>query len=217
MDIKNFMASGEPAPQPQVKKESMFGQVVGQYNEYGNTLRQSFSMRELAEKLMEIAEFAEQTLTTETAPSGEDWYDAHTIKRNVKEMRSYVKEFGNLAEEYDTIRSRATALYDDMGRVLERYFEITGYDTDDDQAADLVPGNAEKSPIQRGPNTMGVREEAPAVETPEDDVDVKHAKNKNLQDRILRLARHQLKGEQLARFDTLPEDTQLRAAWKIIR
>jgi hypothetical protein len=237
MDIKNYMEPQQAqSPQPTMRKESMFGQVVGQYNEYGNTLRQSFSMRELAEKLMEIADYAESTLTTETAPSQDDWYDKHTISRNVKEMKSYVKEFGKLAEEYDTIRGRATALYDDMGRVLERYFEVTGqddedvldddpgYDTDDDQVSDLVPGNISKSPQSpsRDRQSMGTRRENVVPETkPEqpvvDEKNQRHERNKNIRERMLRLARHKLTGEQLVTFDTLPEDIQLRAAWRVIR
>lgn len=200
-----------------IRKESMYGQVVGQYNEYGTQLRNGFSMRDLAEKLNSIAEFAEQTLTNETASGGkDDWFDQHTIRRNVKEMRSYVKEFSKLAEDSDSIKSRATALYDDMGRVLERYFEVTGYDADDDQTDELVPGNSQKDPLD---NNL-----QPAIQSHnvvhEDGVegdDERTARNKDIQQRLLALARKHLTGEQLSRFDTLPEGKQLRVAWRVVR
>lgn len=201
-DAKDFASTKHKGLPPKVKGESMFGQVVGQYNEYGEALRQSFSMREMAEKLMDIADFAEQTLTTETAR--DDWYDQHTIRRNIKEMRAYVKEFGKLADEYDTIRTRATALYDDMGRVLERYFEITGYDTDDDGEPDLIPGNAEKSPDRNTTNFV------PQVHETDE------LKNK-LREKVVAMARHKLTGEQLVKFDTLPPAKQIRAAWKMVK
>lgn len=202
-DVEDFAStSHENLPDKKIQRESMFGKVVSQYNEYGSTLRQSFSMREMAERLMEIADFAEQTLTTETA--GNDWFDTHTIRRNVKEMRSYVKEFSKLAEDYDTIRSRATALYDDMGRVLERYFEVSGYDTDDDGVEDLSPGNAPKDPVD-----------------PDHASQMAHEENDNyrqtMRERLLSMARTRLTGEQLVKFDTLPEEKQVKVAWKVVK
>jgi len=209
-EAEKFASTKHKGLPDKVRGESMFGQVVGQYNEYGDTLRNSFSMREMAEKLMDIADFAEQTLTNETA--GNDWYDSHTIRRNVKEMRSYVKEFNKLAEEYDTIRTRATALYDDMGRVLERYFEVTGYDTDNDGVDDLVPGNGNKNPEQRHSNVPQVREDD-TVNTSDRRDELK----KKLRERVVSLARHKLTGEQLTQFDTLHPAKQLRAAWRIVK
>ena len=211
-EAEKFASTKHKGLPDKVKGESMFGQVVGQYNEYGAALRNSFSMREMSEKLMDIADFAEQTLTNETADN--DWYDAHTIRRNVKEMRSYVKEFHKLAEEYDTIRTRATALYDDMGRVLERYFEVTGYDTDNDMEDDLVPANGEKNPEQRGSQVPQVHEnEVDGEPEPTRRDELK----KKLRERVVSMARHKLTGEQLVRFDTLHPAKQLRAAWKIVK
>lgn len=210
-EAEKFASTKHRGLPDKVKGESMFGQVVGQYNEYGNTLRNSFSMREMAEKLMDIADFAEQTLTNETA--GNDWYDAHTIRRNVKEMRAYVKEFHKLAEEYDTIRTRATALYDDMGRVLERYFEVTGYDTDNDMENDLVPGNGDKNPEVRPSNAPQVHETDDIAEQPSRRDELKN----KLRERVVAMARHKLTGEQLVRFDTLHPAKQLRAAWRIVK
>lgn len=40
---------------------------------------------------------------------------------------------------------------------------------------------------------------------------------KDLTQRIVALAREQLKGEQLIRFDTLPREIQIKAAWRLIR
>jgi hypothetical protein len=215
-EAKRFASTKHRGLPDKIRGESMFGQVVAQYNEYGDTLRNSFSMREMAEKLMDIADFAEQTLTNETA--GNDWYDAHTIRRNIKEMRAYVKEFHKLAEEYDTIRTRATALYDDMGRVLERYFEVTGYDTDNDMEDDLIPANGEKNPEQRGSHVPQVHEtdfsDVGGITEPKSRRD---ELKKKLRERVVAMARHKLTGEQLVRFDTLDPAKQLRAAWRIVK
>jgi len=148
-DVKAF-ASTKHKGLPAHKSESTIGELISRYNEYGSRLRNGISMRDLAEELLQIAEFAEQTVMSEA----DDWFDGHTVKRNMKEMKNYVSEFAKIANEYDTLGHRATALYDDMGRVLERYFEISDdnpmpqeYDTDGDGEPDLEPDNSPKDPV----------------------------------------------------------------------
>lgn len=156
-DVEKTASTSTKGLPDKVKKESTIGQIISRYNEYAQHLHGGQSMRELAEDLMEIAEFAEQAIMSES----DDWYDAHTISRNMKEIKSYVKEFAKIAEEHDSLKSRAGALYDDMGRVLERYFDVAedyhdphgpakeiGYDTDDDGVDDLVAGNSPKNPVE---------------------------------------------------------------------
>jgi hypothetical protein len=198
----------------QQRRENTLGQIIGQYNSYGAKLRSELSMRELAEELMQVAEFAEQAVMNEA----DDWFDGHTIKRNMKEMKNYVKEFAKVANEYDAMRQRATALYDDVGRVLERYFEIREddeydgeeYDTDGDGLPDLKAGNADRGPANGGQAT-------PAPTMHEDDAVHNQDRAKDLTERLVSLARHRLTGEQLARFDTLKKETQIKAAWRIVR
>lgn len=97
-----------------------FLEAIAQYNTFGQALQRATTMQEVGEKLSRIAEMAEIAVTNEAS----DWFDAHTLKRNMKEVKSYAGEFTKLAQEADSINQRMTALYDDMGRVLERYFEI---------------------------------------------------------------------------------------------
>lgn len=212
-DAEDFASTKHAGLPKKVHKEATtLGQIIGQYNQYGEKLRSEYSMRELAEDLMQIAEFAEQNIMSEA----DDWFDGHTIKRNMKEMKSYVKEFQKIAMEYDAMRQRATALYDDVGRVLERYFEIQDdvnggeedfqYDTDGDGLPDLTPDNAPKDPVDSKELSKMTHEDQGEID-----------KNKDLTERLLKLARHRLTGEQLVRFDTLPKETQVKAAWRIVR
>lgn len=112
-----------PTPQPQGQEDAnpSIAEVMHRFNEYGAVLKSGSTLRELSEKLMEIADLAENALVNELAS---DWYDAHTIKRNIKEARKYVEEFQKVATEHERISQRAQALYDDCGRIYNRYFEI---------------------------------------------------------------------------------------------
>ena len=135
------------APQGQVEPEkadpSKVLEAIARYNEYGKTLRRNQSLQDVALKLAEIAELAEQSVLGEA----DDWFDAHTLKRNMKEIKGYSGEFQKLAKEADLMEQRMVALYDDMGRVLERYFEI--------------PENMEPEPVQHVGNGLPQTKEQP--------------------------------------------------------
>lgn len=118
-DVDNFDRGGLPG-----KRHLDAGvnpvKVISTFANLGEALKRSGTFREVAEQISQISEMAEQTIMQEAG----DWFDAQTIKRNMKELKSYSKDFGKIAEEMDAMQQRATALYDDMGNVLARYFEM---------------------------------------------------------------------------------------------
>lgn len=103
---------------PKMELEQFLGEIA-KYKHYGKALRKE-SLKEIGQRLAKIAEMAEVAVTNEAS----DWYDAHTLKRHMKEAKGYSSDFLKLAEEADAINQRMSALYEDMGRVLERYFDI---------------------------------------------------------------------------------------------
>jgi hypothetical protein len=46
------------------------------------------------------------------------------MNRNLKEMKSYVTQFSKTATEQKAINQRLTSLYEEVGVILQRYFEI---------------------------------------------------------------------------------------------
>lgn len=108
--------------QPRLTMElSEFADKVGNFSELGGRLYESAKIVEIAKELMHIAENAEAYVLKE---QGSDWFDGVTVKRNIKEMKGYVKEFSKVANEAHGLNQRLSALYEDCGRVLGRYFEI---------------------------------------------------------------------------------------------
>ncbi len=100
-------------------------QVISNFARLGESLRDASNFRKIASEIAAIAEMAEGTVVQEAG----DWFDGHTIKRNMSELKKHAGAFSKLAEELDNMHQRATALYDDMGNVLARYFEMgTGPD-----------------------------------------------------------------------------------------
>jgi len=157
------LAAGDP-------KQNMehFLECIAQYKKLGSALKRATTMQEVGTKLAEIAELAEQAVVTEAG----DWYDEHTLRRHMKEAKAYSGEFAKLATEADKINQRMSALYEDMGRVLERYFELPDDEipgaTASDQAS--APSNApsrENVPMQEDV-LLGNPSEPALPETPEE-------------------------------------------------
>ena len=74
----------------------------------------------VAEQLVRMAESAQQHIVTET----DDWFDKVSVNRNMKSMTGMVKEFKSTAKDHKALSERLVALYEDMGGILNRYYDI---------------------------------------------------------------------------------------------
>ena len=91
----------------------------------------------MAESLSDIANKAKSYTLSET----DDWFDKVTVNRNMKELTNLSKQFGKIAQESNSLQQRLSGLYEDMGHVLSRYFEIEdghvpGHDDEDSMKDD---------------------------------------------------------------------------------
>jgi hypothetical protein len=104
---------------PGVKSAAL--DILAQFNQHGNILRRANTLSEVAEKLSGISKVLEGVLLHDS----EDWFDAHTIKRDTREIKQYSDSFAKFAIEADNLHQRLTALYDDMGHKIQRYVDVT--------------------------------------------------------------------------------------------
>ena len=79
---------------------------------------------EVAETLGGIVEAAK----TLTLSENDDWFDKVTIKRTMSELEKMDKAFDKVATESRSLDERLHALYEDMGNILGRYYEIADID-----------------------------------------------------------------------------------------
>ena len=122
-------------------------EALQNYNKLGEALYQQQSLKETAKSLSQIAEMAASHTLQET----EDWFDKVTVNRNMKELTNLSKQFGKLSEEANSVQQRLSALYEDMGGVLGRYYDlnethIDGHESDDDETLGVETG--EENPYQ---------------------------------------------------------------------
>ena len=95
-------------------------EALQNYNRLGETLYQQQSLKETAKSLSQVAEMAASHTLQET----EDWFDKVTVSRNMKELTNHSKSFSKIAEEASSVQQRLAGLYEDMGSILNRYYDI---------------------------------------------------------------------------------------------
>lgn len=104
-----------------------FLEIISTYNTYQEQMRRQSDIIEVAETLGGIVEAARQLTLNEA----DDWFDKVTIKRNMKQLEQLEKNFDKVANEAKSIDSRMQALYEDMGHILNRYYEVSDIGEDE--------------------------------------------------------------------------------------
>ena len=110
---------GESSETQKVSSEQV-KEALQNYNKLGETLYQQQSLKETAKSLSQIAEMAASHTLQET----EDWFDKVTVSRNMKELTNHSKAFSKISEEASSVQQRLAGLYEDMGMILNRYYDI---------------------------------------------------------------------------------------------
>ena len=109
-----------------------FMSEVSNFNSFSKDIYREGNLRELAERLSKLAMTAKQHTIQET----EDWFDKITVNRNMKELTGLSSQFKKVATEAQALQERMGGLYEDMGHILGRYYEIH------------EPGHEEEVPVE---------------------------------------------------------------------
>ena len=105
--------------QPQVNKFEVV-EGVKSFNIVGKSLYNNSNIMEMAEQVSHIAEQAHTHVLGET----DDWFDQVSVNKNMQSLKKRVAEFKKAASEAHQLNQRMTGLYEDMGHILNRYYEI---------------------------------------------------------------------------------------------
>ena len=137
---------GDVENQPKVSSEQILSKIQ-EFGKLGDTIYQSGDLKETAKTLSDIVNAASVHTLRET----EDWFDKVTVNRNMKELTNLSKQFGKLSEEANSVQQRLSALYEDMGNVLGRYYDLNethdyGHESDDAETPEIETG--EENPYQ---------------------------------------------------------------------
>ena len=108
-----------------------FLKEVSSFNSFGNEIYREGNLKDLAGRLSKLAMTAKQHTLQET----DDWFDKITVNRNMKELTSLSNQFKKVATEAQSLQERMSGLYEDMGHILGRYYEIHELDHEEDEVS----------------------------------------------------------------------------------
>lgn len=100
--------------------EEQFLEDVRNFGSLGKHIYRENDIRAVAEKLSNIA----KTARTHTLRETEEWFDKITINRNMKELNTLSGQFSKIANDAQGLQERMSALYEDMGHIIGRYYEV---------------------------------------------------------------------------------------------
>jgi hypothetical protein len=119
MKLTQLLKENEERPlSNEVKRH--FLEIVSTYNKYQESMDRKSDITQVAETLGGITEAA-RTLAIKEAG---DWFDKHTVKRNMSELDKLGKQFDKVAVEARNLDQRMAGLYEDMGHILSRYYKF---------------------------------------------------------------------------------------------
>jgi len=148
MSLSNMVKEkyGEVESETKISSEQILSKIQ-EFGQLGKSIYKSGDLKETAKTLSDIANAAKVHTLRET----EDWFDKVTVNRNMKELTNLSKNFDKLSEEASSVQQRLEALYEDMGNVLSRYYDLNethtyGHESDDIETPELETG--EENPYQ---------------------------------------------------------------------
>ena len=119
LGIVEDIGMGLADDRPKVNKHEVI-EAVKSYARVGKQLYNGGGILEAAKQLVRMAESAQNHVLSET----DDWFDGVSVKRNMKELKGLTGQFKKTAVEANATNQRLSALYEDMGNILNRYYDI---------------------------------------------------------------------------------------------
>ena len=101
------------------EKKALY-ELVNNYNEYGKVLYEYHQLMKVAENIDKISQYAETYALNECG----DWMQENTAIRHFKDLKRMSETFKKNAAKCQQQNSEMVSLYEDMGNILEKYFEI---------------------------------------------------------------------------------------------
>ena len=126
IQMKSMVKEDEQNEERQIDTEAFLG-MVNRFGRIGEDIKVN-DLRGIANVLKNVAE----TARIHTESLQEDWFDKVTVSRNMKELNNHSKQFSKIAEEAANLQERMRGLYEDMGNIMGRYYEINEKITEDD-------------------------------------------------------------------------------------
>lgn len=118
-----------------LSERNRYLQSIKEFNKFSKGIFNEVDYEKMTRKLGGLVEFVSRFTVEEAG----DWFDGVTVKRHMKRMQESYGEFEKTAKQMHTLQQRLENCYEDIGGILERYYEIA--DPEEDGAEDDIQRN----------------------------------------------------------------------------
>ena len=118
---------GEPSNELSKEEKKKLYELMRKFNSYGQSLRGDQAIMETAKTLSEAAALAKKFALAE---NNADFLQKETITRDFGQVDKITGQIQKLSKECVSRMMQLNALYEDVGHVYERYFEMENLNED---------------------------------------------------------------------------------------
>jgi G3E family GTPase len=118
MKLKKIIKESESRRDVTIEEKRKFVNSLKQYSKLGERVYGA-DMSEVLEEMRQIVETADSIVLSEI-----DGFDAVTENRMLKRLKEDYKIFEASCSEMKQLQERLSTTYENIGRMLERYFEV---------------------------------------------------------------------------------------------
>ncbi len=121
-----------------------FSNNIRNFGSMGKHIYREGNLKDVAKGLSELANQVRIYTLRET----DEWFDKVTVNRNMKELTNLSKSFNKVATETQSLQERMSGLYEDMGHILGRYYDLDELEETHDNG-EHEPEEGDKEEYQR--------------------------------------------------------------------
>lgn len=103
-----------------VMSRDEFLEAVKSYGTYKESVFRSNDLKNVVQEIKKIVESAESI----TLQESDGWFDEITVNRHMKQLKESYKVLEKTCNELITSQQRFESAYNDIGRVLENYYDV---------------------------------------------------------------------------------------------
>lgn len=115
---KGFGQEEQKKLSPEQKRKLM--EMASMFENYGVALHNEEAIMNSAKAITELCELAEVYALNECG----DWFQQDIVKKDMKELKKRIMEYGKLAKECYGRMQQLGVAYNDIGHVLGRYYDL---------------------------------------------------------------------------------------------
>ena len=117
---EKYLGENEEGEKMTKEERQSFLEAVANFHKLGEMIYSNAKLQEVTKTLQSVMERAEKM----TMQESEHWFDNMTVSRHMKQMNEAMKVFEKTAGEMSGMQQRLESAYEDMGSVLNKYYNV---------------------------------------------------------------------------------------------